>query len=166
MASTLRELRARFAVWAAPRDGNCLFTSLAVQMLLRQTKYAAGEREIIRLALRLREFAHSAVVDETGVNFKPNYRPFFSAGEEGTFAVETPEQYLSGLRSGKVFGGDLELTVLAKDVLRSPICVYDVSVRGVRAVNYQCLPGDTFPDDLPFCLLRRGLHFDALIPRP
>ena len=40
---------------------------------------------------------NGAVADETGVGFRPAYLPFFSVGEEGTFEVATPEEYLSGL---------------------------------------------------------------------
>lgn len=149
-------------------DGKCLWYSIVVSCMLQDgesiphIRERDADGEVRRRARLLRTSVCDELWDCESDNFKDKYKDFWAPGEEGTEGASSPRKYISMLRKGKIFGGQLELHA-AVFLLHSPILVVNKprSPLGSSAfllavdADYGAAP------HTPLLIIRSGLHFDA-----
>ena len=147
-------------------DGLCLWYSIVISGLLQQgccnselDKYDK-QGKLYRAADRLRSRICIELKANKGGGLKPRYSSFWAPGEEGAEFAKSESHYLDLLSTGKVYGGALEIHALT-NILTCAIVLLDEKNDGF--VYVKVIKSDGWkPDQKVFCLLRRGLHYDAI----
>jgi hypothetical protein len=156
------------APWRVCGDGRCLWYSVVAADALSRGLSAEelhaldSQGEIVRGARKLRLRVCDYLRDPATRGLKSEFAPFWARGEEGTAGARSEEEYLRGLKRGRVFGGHLELHAAA-EILGRVLVVIDLPPNADDPWARVCAHRrrDVDPGSSPLLLLRSQLHYDA-----
>lgn len=138
-----------FYAGSVPGDRSCLFHALSFLMATK------GRRPSVAGALR--HWVADALSDSNG-HVRLAYRGFMTEDEEGVGVDYT--RYCEELRAGNVYGGPVELKLMADHGIKRRIVV--LSKSGGR-VCMSSFGGAAREGSSPYCLLLENFHYSPLM---
>ena len=137
-----------FYAGSVPGDRSCLFHALSFLMATKERRCDVADA--------LRCWVADALSDSNG-HVRLAYRGFMTEDEEGVDVDHT--RYCEELRAGNIYGGPVELKLMADHGIKRRIVVLSKSGGRVCMSSF----GRGIVGSSPYCLLLENFHYSPLI---